>query len=960
MLAWTTTNGETRLRVGVAGFVFACAALCACLPGTGATQQPPEQIVPVELPDTGNWLRRVARGDTGAILANVALDRLLESLEAAPEADTQALIDRFSTDMSRLQVHAGQFMNLPVMLPLSGEFLVDAVSTSELDQQGLSLWQAAPEAVEQRMAGIAVDALLAGNDDLAAGWLASALRHTTVRAGLIWRDFLQLQSSRPDLVQAALGQMQLLAGSPATGEEGSGIVDLDGLLQAVADGQPVTAVDLGRVRFQILQQATDSPDELPHWQRLYAMTAVVAAEDQPLMQLRGLLELEASLAGQLDSPRVIADRERQRHLKQALLPSLFRKLDDIDPELLSVLDRLDPADEALSSPESLLDARSMLALGVEDASFYLSQPVRTELAEEIDICLSIAGNISESDNSSQMTEAQFLACLDTYLQLLDTDATSAELSGDPEGPFGAQTLRRELSLVVWQRINYLRGYVEETFTAACSLDVQRLPNPLEWAVLASQFRWLADYLPAFFNRQGERLQNMRRLDDMIGQGRQLMAAISQQIDCATGEGAGNRDPLTRAMARYRDALNGLRRQVGLVKEEFERERLRPGSDIRLADGPDQPTGYRPADQAIEPCDPERVCEMNGPLPASRALFGLFPSEFLVADQSGLGEVSLCYDEVSWLDRERQVPRSGDRRMASYTGRLSMVLKGRFRDSTTDPARADAADGAAGDGTIEVFAYQLESPERHEYLFAPNRDEILEDACPMEWVGEKLVAELPERRWQIVPNRLTFLAGARTLPSRLISENWARGAEWRDWFINANNTRKVHAQDGSVIRLNLEQHLAALAIANEAAVYRALLGNQSNAASAALAELNSMALVVRKVAELFYPQQYNAMEDLRRYLTGDELLLDRSGLRRLHQQQVPVSSILPLAEQRLAGLEAFWAGVPQRVRAAGSLPGFVSRSLLQLLDLKQRTEAASPSLGAVPALEPAASDDSVSG
>ena len=902
------------------------------------------------LPDTRNWLQRMARGEPGAVLGTIALARLLESLEAAPDADMQTVIGRVSTDMARLRSLANHYTHLPIILQPAGVDLVDAITVAELDQQGLLLWQAEQEQVDQRLATLATDTLLSGSDDAAAGWLATALRHFYPRSGQIWSQLQALDTAQPELVRAAVSQLDLAA-DPAdipvdnVNIENVKLDNLEDLLRAAEAAEPISADGLARVRYDLLRKATDDPDSLPSWQRQLAMAELAAAQDRSLERLLGLLNLEAQFSQQPELSSSTEFKQFQR-LKARLLPILAEQLARLDPELMPMLAWLENG-EAMSD-STVLDARSLLHLGVEDASFYLSQPVRTELAEEIDICLSIAGNISQDSGSSQMSAAQFEACLDTYLELVREDASSAELSGDPDGPFSAQTRRRELNLVVWQRINYLRGYIEEAFTVACSLEPDRLPNPLEWAILASQFRWLADFLPEYFNAQGSRTQNMRKLDDMISSGRELIAALIQQVDCATGEGAGSRDPMYRALASYRETLAELRRQVEQVKAEFERQRLRPGADIRVAAGATQETGYRPEQQSIEPCDPEQVCEMSGPLQASRALFGLFPSEYLVADQSGMGEVSLCYDEISWLDRERNIPRSGDERMANYSGRFSMVLRGRYRQS---PAAAVAgpygSPEADEEPVVDVFAYQLQSPQRQEYLFAPNRDEILADSCPTEYVGEKLVAELPERRWHIVPNRLTFLAGARALPSRLLAENWARGAEWRDWFINGNNIRQIEAVDGSVIRQDLDRHLAALAIANESAVYRALLGNQVNAASEALAELSAAALVVRKVAELFYPQQFAARDEMRRYLSGEAVLLDRSGLRLLQQRQVPVSNILPLAEERLQGLEQAWAEIPQATRFNGSLPGFVSRSLLLLLDLKQRTEATSPALGVSP-------------
>ena len=138
------------------------------------------------LPDTRNWLQRMARGEPGAVLGTIALARLLESLEAAPDADMQTVIGRVSTDMARLRSLANHYTHLPIILQPAGVDLVDAITVAELDQQGLLLWQAEQEQVDQRLATLATDTLLSGSDDAAAGWLATALRHFYPRSGQIW------------------------------------------------------------------------------------------------------------------------------------------------------------------------------------------------------------------------------------------------------------------------------------------------------------------------------------------------------------------------------------------------------------------------------------------------------------------------------------------------------------------------------------------------------------------------------------------------------------------------------------------------------------------------------------------------------------------------------------------------------------------------------------------------------
>ncbi len=107
-------------------------------------------------------------------------------------------------------------------------------------------------------------------------------------------------------------------------------------------------------------------------------------------------------------------------------------------------------------------------------------------------------------------------------------------------------------------------------------------------------------------------------------------------------------------------------------------------------------------------------------------------------------------------------------VANYYGRLSFDLVGRYRES-----------GEARD----VFGFNFVSPTEYHYLFAAANEEVLDDSCPMEWVGSRIVTPLGSKQAiRIVPDRLTYLAAARTLPSQLIGTNWSRNEEWRDSFV----------------------------------------------------------------------------------------------------------------------------------------------------------------------------------
>ena len=107
--------------------------------------------------------------------------------------------------------------------------------------------------------------------------------------------------------------------------------------------------------------------------------------------------------------------------------------------------------------------------------------------------------------------------------------------------------------------------------------------------------------------------------------------------------------------------------------------------------------------------------------------------------------------------------------------------------------------------------------------AANSDEVLNDSCPAEWVGSKIVTKLnSDNRIRIVPDRLTYLASARNQPSQIIYSNWSRGAEWRDWFVTGLGVTPIEYRKDERIITRINQHLKVLYQAEQAMVYSALL------------------------------------------------------------------------------------------------------------------------------------------
>ncbi len=574
-----------------------------------------------------------------------------------------------------------------------------------------------------------------------------------------------------------------------------------------------------------------------------------------------------------------------------------------------------PAGDAAKEPRAILaDAVAQLSLMIPDMGYYSHTPVRTRIVEEINICTSIAASHDE-EGYPYMTRSQYDACVESFLQLADRETRLAGLSGNFNGPFSTDALQRELSVTPEQRINYGIGYLHDRYSTDCPAPATAMPNPLEWAVLATTMAWFAENSPEFFMTA----ENETRLARMRSIGEQLILGLAEQASCFSG--AGTNDPVERAIADYETALRALKAGIVKAEADFRAERLRPGADVSLDRDANQQTGYRPDGLSIEPCNPQRVCEMSGSLSTTRALIGLFPEEYLLAEQSGMGKIEICYRNMEWVERRSELVRPDDENVANYFGYLGFDLVGRYIEN---------------DRTSNLFGFRFTSPDEHLYLFAQASEEVLQDSCPVEWVGTRVITPLREERGGIVPNRLTYLAASRTLPSRLLQGNWDRGAEWRDWFVTGIGVSSFEVGSIANIKPRLNQHLQSLYQAEQAEIYqRILLPNARNSQGDDVSLFDEVSQVsiakalLRMQMMLFYPDSILNSDAIRMAIAGDAGLLERRTLRRFREDNVALTSVNRIALERLRGLQQAWSGQPAAVRREGSISASLMHAMTRI-------------------------------
>jgi len=918
-------------------------AVTLCCGALSAQQNTIEDPL-AEIPEVRHLAAALAdeasRGDTLLTLAAVA--QMLQYGSQTALENPGELEARFRDDRAWLDRLAVRFSTLPMrpaLLDPAAWFLA-----RELERQGLS-----PIGVASPL-GPDTESLLRqvfdrSDELLAATLLPELLTRMELESTTLWSRLRGRLPTDPTLMALVTSlntdwfDPWAAAEPPAPTVDGGehdvieeGIARLSALAGTAITSGPPDALRLKRLRFNLLA-------ELPGmaWPAAndasYLLTLGSAVD--ALYRREYLAFTESLLWVTSDLLRAGTampdDPSRLPPLLASLLPGLSNAyagdFSNVDPRINTSLATVFDAVQYLQSTSleasrlaslrgQVADAIAQLVLQIPALDYYFDQPVRERIAVMTDGCIGIVAQ--RNAGAGSLSRAQFDDCLERLVAMANSEVSRAELAGDPDGPFGRDQLRRELLLTPWQRVNYVLGYLHDHHPTGCTLPEQPLPNPLEWSYLATLVTWLAQQSPVYFQTP----ENEARVLEMRQSGLALLEAWVQQIDCISAAGGGLNDPVSRGLADYRRELDQLVAGLREAELEFRAARLKPGADVVLHADADQRTAFRSEALQILPCSNRRICEMAGALETTRALIGLFPDPYLIADQTGMGQLEICYDNVRWVDRRSEPVRSDDPHVANYFGRLSFDLVGRFRE-----------DGAV----TNVFGFTYVTPAEYHYLFAAANEEVLQDSCPTEWIGSRIVTPMADRQGpRIVPNRLTYLAAARTLPSQLINANWSRNEEWRDRFVTGLDVTPLEFPPDPSIRDRVNQHLLAMYQAEQSTLYNALFRPPSRASDSAadslydqLDELTAGKALLRSYMNLFYPQFMVDSSEIRAALEGQGSLLERSVLQRFREANVAVSSINQTGLERLGQFRALWSRQPEIVLRSGNHSIGVAHAITRL-------------------------------
>jgi len=581
----------------------------------------------------------------------------------------------------------------------------------------------------------------------------------------------------------------------------------------------------------------------------------------------------------------------------------LRGLRRVDTNLPVVTALLGDAAGYLAAPEpsgsraltELADVYAQLALFMPDVGFYLDQPVRSEIRETVATCN------PDPLLVGPMPRDVYERCVRELFDLLSDGLATEELAGGARGPFAPEFLRRELGLVSWQRAAYLDGHLGWMLDVPC--EPPDWVNVLEWSlVIEHLMRWVPQRSVYF---AGQRWQ------EVLAEARE--AAIDRTethrdwMDCISGHGRERRDPVLRLLDRHDDAVLELEALLVETSERFYQDAVRPGADIDL-DGPAaQVTGYRPEGLMVRPCPGGETCGARAELPVSRALLGLFPNAYLLADQLGMGEMELCYEAVRWVDRQSRPARQRDGKVSNYEGRLSFDLVGSFAPETEAEPET-------------VFRYRLTAAEPSHYLFASADPELLEHECPRDLIGQSVASTLPDERLRLIPDRLTYFVSAPTTPEAELLANWDRGAEWRDWFVTGERVEHLESRDGAALEVAVQAQLSALSARRErqlaAPLTAPVRADSSDPLVLAMARVADSTAMLRRLIEIHYPRLIRHHDPVRAMLAGEAGLLNRDRVRSLREEGVPMVQMPRVGRERSEELREHWNRLPPEMREHG--------------------------------------------
>ncbi len=467
--------------------------------------------------------------------------------------------------------------------------------------------------------------------------------------------------------------------------------------------------------------------------------------------------------------------------------------------------------------------------------------------------------------------------MDDFHKASTIEAKTRELSGALSKIETTQAFDRRLKLPPWQNINIL--YANEA-TGECLDKNNRLVSPFEWTMAAESLLWFKDRWPGYVASQ----EDLSNVNEMIFEGERLI----QGFDCIELKP----DVMLKKQFSQIDlSWQKVKTHIKIVANEFNQSNLSLGSDIDLLTSSEKPSNYRVEDAIITACDAQKSCGVHVDLESSRALFGLFPNHLLMADQLKLGKLKLCYDNVGWENRRTASTHLDNDSVANYFGHFSFSIKGLYDDKL-------------------IFERKLIAKNEHNYLFAENNEKVLETYCPLSMVGSKISTNLKRGTYGLVPNRLTFLTASRANESKILTNNWVSGEEWRDQISNPMTT---------IISENTHMELTGLTQkayqekANElqTLIYKTMLNHLTEPTeeqillTESFKSMNRMTRLFAQLLYVAYPNDLKSNDQLHGILNGVDKIPDILDMNEFYQNQLNINLLIDSIDDNMKNNQIKW-------------------------------------------------------
>jgi len=514
---------------------------------------------------------------------------------------------------------------------------------------------------------------------------------------------------------------------------------------------------------------------------------------------------------------------------------------------------------------------------------YMTSPFRKKIRKDLEVCLNISEEFAPYPQEP-IDEKQFKGCIDDIYNAAVNEATSRELSGSLIKVENKQALDRALEVPVWQMINIVYANLA---SVECLKETKQLPNPLEWTMAAESMLWFADRWPAYMKK----FQQKNKIQGIVAQGK----ALIDSLDCLAEERS---EILNAEFNRVLQSWRQVETDIQKVVDEFNTNFLKSGSDLDLIDDTRSTSNYRVEGTKIAACEVQNSCGVLVELEPSRALYSLFPSHLLMADQLKQGSVKLCYDDVGWEDRRAAPTHLDNNNVANYMGKFSFSLKGFYNDKL-------------------VFTRKIVDKQEYNYIFAANTEEVLNTYCPLSIVGDKISTKLARGTFGLVPNRLTFLTASRANETDVLVGNWESGEEWENAIL-AEHVETVFEDNLDDLKAGILRTYQHKAKQLQDIIYKSILESQHKPSEAQNDLAMSFATMQRHKKLLFaysYLLQMDKLmqdDDLHGIFFGSHKLVDASVIKSNFENQMNISVLQSEIKQNLKFNQEKWNALSNQV------------------------------------------------